>query len=513
MVPHRLLRVIGPVLLALGTWGAMSAQGVAQDGGRVEIDGRPFFLSGGNVAWVDFAHDIGPGPTSLSTFEEVFGQVGDNGGNALRIWLHTNGAHTPAWEDSTVVGPGENAIEDLRDLLDRAWDQNVGLVLTLWSFDMLRTSYGSKITDRAYHLLTDTSLTRTYVENALLPMVEAVSDHPAVIAWEIFNEPAGMSEEHGWAFTRHVPMAALQRFINRTAAAIHEVDSTAVVTNGSWSFISQSDAPPAAALRAARPAPSELGRERLEQIREDLSQKYRHEFTVEQAREAYARFGKRKAGNGNTNYYADHHLIEQGGAPAGTLDVYQVHYYDWAGEERSPFHTDVDHWQLDKPLFVGEFFVADHFGVDWEDQYDVLYQNGYAGALGWQWFDWEHDREEAESWPRALQNMRDMARAHSDDVLIAGEPPPPASFALHQNVPNPFRRQTTIQYSLSQPREVSIEVFDIMGRKVATLVDERQSPGDRKRVSFRAGSLASGVYFYRLRVGNVEKIRKMVVLK
>ena len=140
-----------------------------------------------------------------------------------------------------VTGPGEETIEDLTAILDLAQKYDVRLILCLWSFDMLRISNGATITDRNFALLTDERRLRSYVDHALVPMVTALRGHPGILAWEIFNEPEGMSEEFGWEFNRHVPMSAIQRFINRTAGAIKRTDPGALVTNGSWSFRAASD--------------------------------------------------------------------------------------------------------------------------------------------------------------------------------------------------------------------------------------------------------------------------------
>jgi hypothetical protein len=77
----------------------------------------------------------------------------------------------------------------------------------------------------------------------------------------------------------------------------------------------------------------------------------------------------------------------------------------------------------------------------------------------------------------------------------------PDRFALQQNYPNPFNPMTAIRYQTSEVSRVTLNVFDILGRGVATLVDEVQEAGF-KMVEFNAEGLASGVYFYRLRVNN-----------
>ena len=209
--------------------------------GRIRFHEQDLWLNGGNVAWIRFARDIGPGETRLDLFEQMFRELRENGGNTFRLWLHTNGANTPEWRESTVVGPGAGAIDDLRAILDLAHQNDIGLILCLWSFDMLRIRFGPEVTDRNYALLTEEDKLQAYIENALIPMVRELKGHPAILAWEIFNEPEGMSNEFGWPFNRHVPMSDIQRFINRTAGAIKRTDPDVQVTNGSWSFRAASD--------------------------------------------------------------------------------------------------------------------------------------------------------------------------------------------------------------------------------------------------------------------------------
>ncbi len=117
----------------------------------------------------------------------------------------------------------------------------MGLVLCLWSFDMLRESFGTTITDRSYLMLTDSSARAAYVQNALVPMVSAPSGHPGIVAWEVFNEAEGMSTEYGWCGIRRVSMRNIQTFVNQVAGAIHRTDPSARVTTGAWSFIAMSD--------------------------------------------------------------------------------------------------------------------------------------------------------------------------------------------------------------------------------------------------------------------------------
>ncbi len=91
-------------------------------------------------------------------------------------------------------------------------------------------------------------------------------------------------------------------------------------------------------------------------------------------------------------------------------------------------------------------------------------------------------------------------------------PEAPGSFTLTQNYPNPFTGTTTIQYALDQPGQVRLEVFDVEGRRVASLADGTQ-PAGQHRVAFDGSQLPSGTYLYRLVSPNGIQSRKMTVLR
>ena len=85
-------------------------------------------------------------------------------------------------------------------------------------------------------------------------------------------------------------------------------------------------------------------------------------------------------------------------------------------------------------------------------------------------------------------------------------------FRLGQNYPNPFNPSTTIKFNLPRTTEVTLEVFNNLGQKVATLVNGQLNAGDHE-VEFERSNLSSGIYFYRLTVDNVSQKRKMVLMK
>jgi hypothetical protein len=85
-------------------------------------------------------------------------------------------------------------------------------------------------------------------------------------------------------------------------------------------------------------------------------------------------------------------------------------------------------------------------------------------------------------------------------------------YRLLQNYPNPFNPSTTIEYELAKPSSIELSVYDALGRKVATLVNEPQSAG-MHRVQFSAENLSSGVYFYKLTAGEFSETRKLMLIK
>ncbi len=103
----------------------------------------------------------------------------------------------------------------------------------------------------------------------------------------------------------------------------------------------------------------------------------------------------------------------------------------------------------------------------------------------------------------------------------------PSVFSLSQNYPNPFNPTTTIKYSIpavgdapvscgvaspTATTNVRLTIYDVLGRVVATLVNQKQKPGNYS-VVFDASKLASGVYFYKLRAGNTIAVKKMILLR
>jgi hypothetical protein len=88
----------------------------------------------------------------------------------------------------------------------------------------------------------------------------------------------------------------------------------------------------------------------------------------------------------------------------------------------------------------------------------------------------------------------------------------PESFSLSQNYPNPFNGTTTIEYALPEASHVALEIYDPLGRKVRTLVDDARDAGIHREV-LEARDLPSGLYVYRLTAGVFRDMRKLLLIR
>jgi hypothetical protein len=87
----------------------------------------------------------------------------------------------------------------------------------------------------------------------------------------------------------------------------------------------------------------------------------------------------------------------------------------------------------------------------------------------------------------------------------------PETFLLNQNYPNPFNPSTKISYSIPQSSFVTLKVYDILGKEIAALVNEEKQAGSYE-INFDTKNLSSGIYFYRIQVGNYSDTKKFILL-
>lgn len=338
---------------------------------RLELaNGQRIFASGMNLAWIDFARDLVA--FNEAEFIRALDEIAAAGGNTVRWWLHVNGSSSPRFDDGRVCGLNGQEIPNLQRALNLARERELVMILVLWSFDMLQSQVGVDLT-RNRLLIEEPEYTHSYIRNALIPLVRGVRDHPAILCWEICNEPEGMSRIHGWSKVR-TTLSHIQRFHNLLIGAIHREAPEVLVTTGSWNIQVLSD---------------------------------RGKFQ---------------------NFYSDEALIAAGGDSLGVLDFYQVHYYPrWYDEDYSPFHHTAEYWKLDKPLLIGEFQAKGlhdigsgyrpKTGLTTEEAYHFAYENGYAGCLAWTWTG--HDGMGSLS--DAEPGMKRLKQLYPKDINIENE--------------------------------------------------------------------------------------------
>ena len=220
-------------------------------------------------------------------------------------------------------------------MLDYAKTKNIFVIISL--FD----GANGDISQRAIDLMWDDSKLQSYIDNCLKPMATALKNHPALLAWEIFNEAEGLvyNEESnsercydtnglkgsgkyyfylsskqvilgaGWTY-KYVPMYRILKMVNKCADAIKSIRGNEImVTTSAWSEKSSQD---------------------------------RYNF----------------------NYYKDSCVTKAGGKTLGTIDFYQIHTYSscqcgtgsWRDEQ--PMENTKAGYRMDKPLIIGEFSAA-----------------------------------------------------------------------------------------------------------------------------------------------------------
>jgi hypothetical protein len=111
-----------------------------------------------------------------------------------------------------------------------------------------------------------------------------------------------------------------------------------------------------------------------------------------------------------------------------------------------------------------------------------------------------------------VQNYKSSLEKENFENIRFNGSTTPLSFKLEQNYPNPFNPVTKIKYQIPNTNFVTLKVFDILGREVATLVNEQEDAGIYE-INFDASKLSSGVYIYKLNAGNYSTIKKMIIVR
>jgi hypothetical protein len=135
---------------------------------------------------------------------------------------------------------------------------------------------------------------------------------------------------------------------------------------------------------------------------------------------------------------------------------------------------------------------------------------------------WSSSKEH--EYPLKISSLRSLGRDKTETLTLLFIPDEifivetvidnsiPQRYSLEQNFPNPFNPATTIRYVIPRDEKVTLTIYNLLGQRIATLVDDEQSAGTYE-VLFKAYNLASGIYFYRLVAGMYTEIRRMTLLR
>ena len=345
------------------------------DGNRLVINGKARFISGMNIAWNCFACDVGDYDVNLAPFETQFQQIKDAGGNAVRWWLHTDNEKCPKLDaNGKVTGIGSKTIKNIQRVLDLAYSYGIVVSLTLFSFDLLENNNAPAANEK---FLTVESNLDSYIENALKPILAAVGNHPAIMCWEVFNEPEGMSSDAGGWAKKKIEMKHILRFTARIAAVVHDK-------------------------------------------------------TLKMASTGIHEFGKMKT------WYSDAKLKTAAGndplASKAYLDFYMAHYYpEYIGTTGSPFHNPASFWGMDRPILIGEFpaqswgngsgygTVQSGTAMTITAAYEYAYNNGYCGAMSWSMTEGNPSKFGSFTTTKpALENLYSKYKTAIDGVPVSG---------------------------------------------------------------------------------------------
>jgi len=364
--------------VVMGAMAAVPMQTVKDSAvaGRLVINGKKVFISGMNIAWVNFANDVGDTPLNITDFRNYVRDIKQAGGNAVRWWLHTDAQHCPKINSNgEVTGLGSRTIANVRQALDTAYNYGVVVSLCLFSFDLLQNDNNktsAQMTANEKFLTVPANLD-TYITKALRPMLDSLGNHPAIMCWEVFNEPEGMSKEHGWS-TVKIDHSHIMRFTNKIAGEVHRRTKKMASTGiHNWS-------------------------------------------------------------SGERARYTTAKLKEAGGDNDGFLDFYMAHYYpQYGGTSESPFHHPASYWGFDKPVLIGEF-PAQSWGpgtgytniqsgtaMTINAAFEYAYDNGYCGAMSWSITEGDKNKfGSIETTKPALKDLYDKHKADIDlkDVTI-----------------------------------------------------------------------------------------------
>jgi len=434
------------LLLTLSFW----QNPLAAQLNKINLNGQSYYINGINIPWNNFGWDFGihddwGSGYDAEWFEDAFVEMEANGINTVRVWIHCDGRASPEFDQNGyVTGLDENLLDELEDLLTKANDHAIMVVLCLWSHDMLEdhTAIAGDFAGLHSDLIKDSEKSQSYINQALVPMVQRLRDHCNILAWEVMNEPEwGMKISQGDATAQTVSAKAMQLFIGHCIAAIR-AHSDQNITVGS-----------------AIPFGNELGQ-------------YKNHWQESE----FHRLGF----DCNQVY----------------LDFYSFHYYDWMSENTSPFEKNARHWSLGKPVVIAEAATVNAElpnNLSPFEQLERTAENEYAGMIFWSYnasddlSDWANCKAEIQDFGAT---RTDIAYDNSCDSIYIEKP-----LLVCPVYPNPAREYINFPVYLTNPtHRLEVELLNAHGQ----IVRKVQLPIGVMKLNIQ--NLSTGFFYLKLSV-------------
>ena len=200
-------------------------------------------------------------------------------------------------------------------------------------------------------------------------------------------------------------------------------------------------------------------------------------------------------------YYFDVHCVVPEGATIVQVGAMLIQP---TGDDHGSVY--IDEFWMHRPLITTGVFVP-YGGIAYAAlEYGVP-------EMTWSWDVWAWDGFEVTP---SSSGPRELHVDVSDMLGIDGETLP-TEFALHNNYPNPFNPVTNILYDIAEVSDVTLEIYNVMGQRVRTLVNGSHEPG-RYQITWNATNdfgqgLSSGMYIYRIQAGDFVSVKKLVLMK